>query len=232
MRLAWGLSGLDNPPNRSAQVHLLDGVGIAPEMLPRIFELFSQADRSLDRAQGGLGIGLALVQSLVTLHRGRVEAQSTLGEGSEFTVALPLLQSQELLPVKSAAEVPTADHALKVLVVDDNKDAADTVSMLLQTLGHDARLAHDGKEALRGALDYRPDVILLDIGLPGADGFQVAIWIRQEVALKDVVLVALTGYGRESDRHQSQEAGFDHHWSSRLISPTSKTFWHQRPRLR
>ena len=192
-----------------------DGVGIAPGMLPRIFDLFTQADRSLDRAQGGLGIGLALVHSLVTLHRGRVEAQSTLGEGSEFTIALPLLDSPERPPVKTAVVAPTADHALKVLVVDDNKDAADTVSMLLQTLGHDARLAHDGQEALRAALEYRPHVVLLDIGLPGADGFEVATWIRREPALKDVVLVALTGYGRESDRHRSQGVGFDHH----LVKP-------------
>jgi len=192
-----------------------NGVGIAPEMLPRIFDLFTQADQSLDRAQGGLGIGLALVQSLVTLHRGRVEAKSTLGEGSEFTVALPLLESQHPFVVRIAAETPTAIHALKVLVVDDNKDAADTVSMLLQMLGHDARLAHDGKEALRVALDYCPDVVLLDIGLPGADGFQVAKWIRREPALNAVVLVALTGYGQESDRHLSQEAEFDHH----LVKP-------------
>lgn len=192
-----------------------DGVGIAPEMLPRIFDLFTQADESLDRAQGGLGIGLALVKSLVTLHRGRVEAQSTLGEGSEFTIALPLLQSQEPHPIQSAAEAITSDHALKVLVVDDNKDAADTVSMLLQALGHDVRLAHDGKVALKTALDYRPDVILLDIGLPGADGFQVATWIRQEPALKDVLLIALTGYGRESDRQRSRDVGFNYH----LVKP-------------
>lgn len=190
------------------------GVGIAPDMLPRIFDLFTQADRSLDRAQGGLGIGLSLVQSLVSLHGGRVAARSTLGKGSEFIVTLPILPPQDSQTAVTLTEAPPA-HALKVLVVDDNIDAAQSVAMLLQALGHDARLAHDGVQAMKAALEYRPDVVLLDIGLPLVDGFAVAKRLRQEPALGDVVLVALTGYGQESDRQQSREAGFDHH----LVKP-------------
>jgi PAS domain S-box-containing protein len=192
-----------------------NGVGISPEMLPRIFDLFTQADTSLDRAQGGLGIGLALVQSLVTLHRGRVEAESTLGEGSEFIVTLPVLLSLQVSMGNTADDAPAAAHEVRVLVVDDNADARESLAMLLQAMGHDTRLAQDGASALQAALDYRPDVVLLDIGLPVVDGFQVAQWMRQEPVLQDVVLVALTGYGQESDRQRSREAGFNHH----LVKP-------------
>lgn len=192
-----------------------NGLGIAPDMLPRIFDLFAQADVSLDRAQGGLGIGLALVQSLVTLHRGRVEAKSTLGEGSEFIVRLPLLWSPQAPMADTPEEVSVGPQAAKVLVVDDNADARESLAMLLQALGHDTCLARDGDNAVQTALDYRPDVVLLDIGLPGIDGFQVAKRMRQEPALKNVVLVALTGYGQESDRELSREAGFNYH----LVKP-------------
>jgi len=192
-----------------------NGVGIAPDLLPRIFDLFTQADHSLDRAQGGLGIGLALVQSLVTLHRGRVEAESTLGEGSEFIVKLPVLLSPQVSVADTAEVVSAGAQAAKVLVVDDNVDVCESLAMVLQALGHDTRLAQDGASALKAALDYRPDVVLLDIGLPILDGFQVAKWMRQEPALKDVVLVALTGYGQESDLQLSREAGFNHH----LVKP-------------
>jgi CheY-like chemotaxis protein len=193
-----------------------NGIGIAPDMLPRIFDLFMQADKSLDRAQGGLGIGLALVHSIVTMHRGQVEVQSHLGEGSEFIIKLPLILSPSQVPVVAVTDVaPQTVRSLKVLVVDDNIDAARSVAMLLRISGQDSRLAHDGGSAMKTALDYVPDVVLLDIGLPVADGFQVAKWIRQQDALQNVVLVALTGYGRETDRQLSREAGFDHH----LVKP-------------
>jgi PAS domain S-box-containing protein len=192
-----------------------NGIGIAPEVLPRIFDLFTQADKSLDRSQGGLGIGLALVQSLVTMHRGSVEAKSTVGQGSEFIVRLPIFVS---VGVASHVPLPTLappSRPLKVLVVDDNADAAKGVAMLLRASGHDARTAHDGASAMQAALEYSPQVVLLDIGLPVINGYDVARWIRHEPALENVVLIALTGYGQETDKQRSQEAGFDHH----LVKP-------------
>ena len=192
-----------------------NGVGIAPDMLPRIFDLFTQADRSLDRAQGGLGIGLALVQSLVTMHRGRVEAFSTLGHGSEFVVRLPVLLPMHESTAADEESGAASTHELKVLVVDDNIDAAQSIGMLLQMLGHTTRLAHDGATALKCAREFVPDVVLLDIGLPVADGFQVARWIREEPALSNVLLVALTGYGQDADKQRAHEAGFAHH----LVKP-------------
>ena len=188
------------------------GVGIAPELLPHIFDLFTQAERSLDRSQGGLGIGLALVQRLTELHGGKVEAYSTLGQGSEFVVRLPLMvapASQPLSTRKEAAE--PIGPSLRVLVVDDNVDAAETLGMLLLASGHDVLMAHDGPSTLKAALDFRPNVVLLDIGMPGMDGYEVAKTIRQQAIFKNVFLVAMTGYGQDSDRQLSQEAGFDHH---------------------
>ena len=191
------------------------GVGIAPEMLPRIFDLFTQADTSLDRSQGGLGIGLTLVQSLVAMHHGQVEAKSSPGQGSEFIVTLPMMLSPDVPVIQPTETVERPVHSLKVLVVDDNVDAATSVAMLLRAFGHDARLAHHGAGAMQAALEYVPDVVLLDIGLPIVSGYEVAKWIRQEPVLKNVVLVALTGYGQESDKQRTQEAGFDQH----LVKP-------------
>ena len=197
------------------------GIGIAPELLPRIFELFTQAERSLDRSQGGLGIGLCLVQRLVELHGGSVEAHSVLGQGSEFVVRLPLLPLL-LLPEspapasESAAPPEKKSSGCRVLVVDDNVDAAQSLAKLLEMTGHEVRLAYDGPTAIEVAIEYRPEVVLLDIGLPGLDGYEVAERIRQQPALKNIVLVALTGYGQDTDRQRSQEAGFDHH----LVKPS------------
>ena len=193
-----------------------NGIGIAPHVLPRIFDLFTQADKSLDRSQGGLGIGLALVQSLVNMHRGTAEAHSTLGQGSEFVVKLPVLLSPHVPTSVHAEVVATPARALRVLVVDDNLDAATSLASLLRTFGHDVLLAHDGVSALHAALEYGPEVVLLDIGLPDVNGYEVAKSIRQQPALTNVVLVAVTGYGQESDRQHSREAGFDHH----LVKPT------------
>jgi signal transduction histidine kinase/ActR/RegA family two-component response regulator len=192
------------------------GVGIPPEVLPRVFELFTQAARSLDRSQGGLGIGLALVQRLVEMHQGTVSVVSVLGHGSEFVVHLPRLQTAALLPTTTITEtVEPTGPTLRILVVDDNVDSAQTLAMLLEASGHDVRTAHDGPAALEAALDYRPAVALLDIGLPGLDGFEVAARIRQQIGSHNIMLVAMTGYGLEKDRQRSQEAGFDHH----LVKP-------------
>ncbi len=192
------------------------GIGIAPELLPRIFDLFTQAARSLARSEGGLGIGLCLVQRLVEMHRGTVMAYSALGQGSEFVVRLPMMVSPEAqppLPPKETAE--PIGPSLRVLVVDDNVDAAQSLAMLLKVSGHQVRTAHTGPTGLEAALDYRPNVVLLDIGLPGMDGYEVAERIRQQPVLQNVVLVAMTGYGQDADRQRSQEVGFNAH----LVKP-------------
>ncbi|MGO9916701.1 MAG: ATP-binding protein [Isosphaeraceae bacterium] len=192
------------------------GVGIAPEILPRIFDLFTQAERSLDRSQGGLGIGLALVQRLVELHGGTVAVSSALGQGSEFVVRLPVVS-----PPRARASSPPTETAqpittsLRVLVVDDNVDTVTTLALLAKESGYDVRTAYDGSTVLETALDYRPDVVLLDIGLPGLNGFEVAKQLRHQPALQNAVLVAMTGYGGESDHQRSFAAGFDHH----LVKP-------------
>jgi PAS domain S-box-containing protein len=187
------------------------GVGIDPELLPRIFDLFTQAERSLARSEGGLGIGLALVQRLVELHRGQVDAHSSLGRGSEFVVRLPVVLTPAPPPLPSTETNKPTDVSLRVLVVDDNVDSAESMAMLLRAARHEVRTIHDGPTALEVALDYRPDVVLLDIGLPKLDGYEVAKKLRQQLVLKNVVLVAMTGYGQESDRQRSREAGFNYH---------------------
>lgn len=193
-----------------------NGVGIPPAVLPGIFELFNQSERTLDRADGGLGIGLSLVRKLVELHGGRVEASSVFGQGSEFVIRLP---SASLAPAKPVpAEVPAARSAARprrVLVVDDNEDTAWSFAMLLRAFGHEVRTAHDGPSGLEAALDERPDVVFLDIGLPGLDGYEVARRLRRRPELAAAVLVAVTGYGQDDDLRHSREAGFDHH----LVKP-------------
>ena len=191
------------------------GVGIAPELLPRIFDLFTQADRTLDRSQGGLGIGLSLVKKLVELHGGTVTAHSAgLGQGSEFIVRIPALfpVSESIAPIKIAQH---HGQASRVLVVDDNRDAADMLAVMLQMFGHDVQAVYSGHSALETAVESRPDFVLLDIGLPDIDGYEVARRLREQPQTKDVMLIAVTGYGQDSDRQRSQEAGFDHH----LVKP-------------
>lgn len=192
------------------------GVGIARELLPHIFDLFTQADRSLDRSQGGLGIGLTVVQRLVEMHRGTAEANSAgLGNGSEFIVRLPVVLSQAIEHKVSPIETAVPGARWRVLVVDDNVDGADVTALLLQLLGHEAQVAYSGATALAAADEYLPNVVLLDIGLPEMDGYEVARRLRQHPLLRNAWLVAITGYGRESDRQRSKEAGFDHH----LVKP-------------
>ncbi|MBI3844826.1 MAG: PAS domain S-box protein [Planctomycetes bacterium] len=194
------------------------GIGIAPSLLPRIFDLFEQGSPSLDRSPGGLGIGLALVQKVVQLHGGSVEASSAgLGKGSEFVVRLPALDGASLerqLPMTDSDE-KSAARPLNILVVDDNVDAAESLALVLQQWGHTVHVANDGAEALEAAMLHRPETVVLDIGLPGMDGFQVAEEMRRRPELAGVVLVAMTGYGQTEDRRRSREAGFDHH----LVKP-------------
>ena len=192
------------------------GVGIARELLPCIFDLFTQADRSLDRSQGGLGIGLTVVQRLVEMHGGTVEANSAgLGNGSEFIVRLPVVLSHARERESSPIETAAPGARWRVLVVDDNVDGADVTALLLGELGHETQVAYDGATALAAADEYLPNVVLLDIGLPEMDGYEVARRLRQHPLLRNVWLVAITGYGQESDRQRSKEAGFDHH----LVKP-------------
>ena len=188
-----------------------NGRGIEPEALPRIFDLFTQADQSLTQAQGGLGIGLALVQSLVAMHAGRTEAHSTPGQGSEFIVRLPAHTSAGERSVAQGNIGRMPAHALRVLVVEDNPDVARSLARLLAVAGHDVRVAQDGESAMSVALEFAPDAMLLDIGLPVVDGLQVARRIRQEPKLENVLLIALTGYGQDSDRQATSDAGFAYH---------------------
>lgn len=194
------------------------GVGIPAAMLPKIFDLFTQVDETIERAQGGLGIGLTLVRNLVELHGGTVSVSSPgPGEGSEFTVRLPLLkeipdQTHPPFHGPGKRQKSAAPSACRVLVVDDNRDAVETLVRVLALWGHDARMATDAAAALDQAREFHPDVILMDISMPGVSGYDLARQIRKIEGLESVVLVALTGYGLEEDRRKSQEAGFDHHW--------------------
>jgi DNA-binding response OmpR family regulator len=185
------------------------GIGIAPELLGRVFEAFTQADESLDRSSGGLGLGLALVKGLVELHGGTVEARSEgLGRGSEFIVRLPVGTGAV------ATDVPVEVAAFKsrrVLVIDDNNDAADSLREVLELVGHEVEVAHDGHQALEKARAFKPDVALCDIGLPGMDGYEVARAIRADPTLAATALVAFTGYARPDDERRAAEAGFDGH---------------------
>ena len=194
------------------------GVGIPAEMLPRIFDLFAQADQSIDRAQGGLGIGLTLVRRLVEMQGGTVQARSDgPGRGSEFIIRLPASQESALSERSEPARAHEQSTATtrRVLVVDDNQDNANSVAMVLRLSGHEVATAHDGVAALEIARSWRPDVVLLDIGLPRLDGLEVARRLRQEVGLTDALIVAMTGYGQEEDRLRSLDAGFDAH----LVKP-------------
>jgi PAS domain S-box-containing protein len=190
------------------------GIGIAREALPEVFEMFTQVGRTRDRSQGGLGIGLALVRRLVELHGGRVTAVSPgEGEGSTFTVRLPLLEEPQT-PAHAPAPVSCADanaRALRVLVVDDNADAAESLASLLELSGHETRVANDGEQAVRAAHEFHPEIVFLDIGMPGKDGYEVARELRDAADTRETVLVALTGWGAKDDRARSRQAGFDHH---------------------
>ncbi len=192
-----------------------NGVGIAPELLPHIFELFTQVDGSLGRSYGGLGIGLALASNLVELHEGRLLASSAgLGKGCEFTLKLPTLLGPSIREAKTSLEPGRhGGRSLHVMVVEDNIDAADTLNLLLRLYGYEVILARTGETALEMVKDSVPDVVLLDIGLPGIDGYKVATLLRQKPEFKNVTMCALTGYTpSEADRQRQHETGFDHYF--------------------
>ena len=195
------------------------GVGIEPGLLPKVFDLFVQGDTSLDRANSGLGIGLALVRQVVTLHGGRVHARSAgLGTGSEFVVTLPA--SPEVAPEPPPAEsTPHSETMMRVLVVDDQRDLADCIALLVHALGHRAEAVYDGAQALDAVRTNQPDLMLVDIGMPGMTGYELARAVRSDPSLSAVRLVALTGYGLEEDRARVLAAGFDRH----LTKPVADT---------
>jgi CheY-like chemotaxis protein len=193
-----------------------NGIGIAPEHSKDLFKMFMQLGHPETRSQGGLGIGLSLVRQIVELHSGTIEARSPgLGQGSEFIVRLPTHTATLNTPEtphptgdgKQNVETPT----LRILIVDDNKDGADSLQMMLRLMGNEARTAYDGMEGIKVAEEFRPDVMLLDIGLPTVNGYDVCRCIRDKAWGKDVVLIAVTGWGLEDDRRRSHDAGFDHH---------------------
>jgi PAS domain S-box-containing protein len=194
-----------------------NGAGIPPDRLDSIFEMFNQIQGSLERSQGGLGIGLTLVRRLVQMHGGSVQADSAgEGKGSEFVVRLPILEARPAAgPRPAPARAPATTR--RILVVDDNRDAAESLAMLLNITGHKTFTAHDGAEALEAAAEHRPEVVLLDIGLPSLNGYEVCRRIREEPWGKAVTLIALTGWGQEEDRRRSHEAGFDGH----LVKPVN-----------
>ncbi|HEX7637279.1 MAG TPA: ATP-binding protein, partial [Burkholderiaceae bacterium] len=191
-----------------------DGIGIEPELLPHVFELFEQGKRALDRTQGGLGVGLTLVQRLVLLHGGEVTAASEgPGRGSSFRVRLPCLAVDDAMPPspRGAGEGELRAVRRRVLVVEDNADVAETTAMLLSLSGHEVVRAKDGLQALQVAAEFAPEVVLLDIGLPLMDGYEVARRLRRLPQTEGARLVALTGYGQQADRQRGREAGFDSH---------------------
>jgi two-component system CheB/CheR fusion protein len=201
-----------------------NGSGMAPDLLPKVFDLFTQGNRPPNRGQNGLGVGLTLVKQLVEMHGGTVEAHSEgPGKGSEFVVRLPALPPEAVTkprPPRPSLPAPVAAPVACVLIVDDSLDVAESLAMLLEGLAEDIRLAHSGSQALEVARACLPNVILCDIGMPGMDGHELARRLRQEPGLERVVLAAVSGYGQEEDRRRSMEAGFDRHLVKPIGRPT------------
>jgi CheY-like chemotaxis protein len=192
------------------------GIGIAPDMLPRIFEMFLQGESGAQRSQGGLGIGLSLARQLVQLHGGTLEGRSEgPGKGSEFIVRLPLARGARPEDAEPTTTAPARRTRRRVLVVDDWQDSADSLASLLRVLGHEVHTAYDGEAALAVAEQLRPEVVLLDIGMPKMSGYEACRRIRMQPWGRDVYLIALTGWGQPDDRRRSVQAGFDHH----LVKP-------------
>jgi signal transduction histidine kinase len=193
-----------------------DGVGISPELLSSVFELFSQADRSLERSQGGLGIGLSLVKGLVEMHGGTVSAESAgVGQGSRFTIHLPLGRLLATGPPAASSRPQALAAVRRILVVEDNLDSAEAMQMLLREMGHEVAIVNHGHEAVDVARAFAPEIILLDIGLPGMDGYALARELRSMPETGAARMVAVSGYGQQKDRARSQAAGFDMH----LVKP-------------
>ena len=202
-----------------------NGMGVSADMMPRLFTLFSQAHTALGRSEGGLGVGLALARGLVALHGGRVEARSDgPGRGSEFIVRLPVgVPASEVSQVEVSADDPAADAGLKILVVDDSQDAADTCATVLELSGHEVQTAYNGRRALELARTFRPHALLLDIGLPDVNGYELARTIRAAPWAGGMVLIAVTGWGQGEDKRRALEAGFDHHLTKPIAAETLET---------
>jgi CheY-like chemotaxis protein len=201
------------------------GIGIPPEMIDRIFDMFIQVDGSLERAHGGLGIGLTLVKRLVEMHGGSVEARSAgVNRGSEFTVRLPIVVELLAHPHESNGQVPVTPGKRRVLIVDDNESAAHVLGMLLKALGNDVQTAFDAARAIELAEQFHPDVVLLDLGMPKMNGYEAARHIRSQPWGKTMVLAALTGWGQEDDKRRTREAGFDHHFVKPIDPATLQKF--------
>ena len=196
-----------------------EGIGIPDHLLDQIFELFVQADTSLERSRGGLGIGLTLVRQLIEMHGGKVTAHSGgTGQGSTFTVELPLAGAAPLTAAPALPAVPQAaegDAGRRILVVDDNRDAADTLALTLRMFNHDVRVVYDPLQALELAEGFRPDLVFMDVGMPGMNGYDLVRRMRARAWSEQTLIVALTGWGQEEDRRRSRDAGFDHH----LVKP-------------
>ena len=189
------------------------GVGIEPQLLPRIFELFVQGQRSLDRSEGGMGIGLALARQLIELHQGAIEAYSEgSGKGAVFTVSLPCINSVANIDIIPSVPGSLSTAGRRILVVDDNADAAQSIALLLQLSGHDTRVVTESVQVIGACAEYSPQVVILDIGLPTIDGYQLARELRRQPGGTEVALIALTGYGQKNDRERARDAGFDHYF--------------------
>jgi signal transduction histidine kinase len=200
-------------PGNTVVVRVKDmGIGIASHQLPRVFDMFTQVGRSIDQSEGGLGIGLALARRLVEMHGGTISARSEgVGKGSEFIVTLPRVASEDR---PNRPEQQPADRPLKrrILIADDNPDVVEAFEIMLETLGHEVQTAHDGFEVLEKAEQFRPEIAVLDIGMPKLNGYDAARQLRQRPWSSDLILVAVTGWGSDKDKRESQEAGFDVHW--------------------
>jgi signal transduction histidine kinase/ActR/RegA family two-component response regulator len=226
VRAARGASG------KRVQVTVRDtGAGIEPEELPHVFEVFSQGDHSLDRSLGGLGVGLAVVRGLIEMHGGEVEARSEgPGKGSEFSFRLPLSAAPAAAEEPEAEMAAAAPSARRILVVEDNPDAAATMRDFLELSGHEVELAASGADGVETARQFHPEVVLCDIGLPGMSGFEVAAELRRDPATRSAKLIAVTGYGGEEDRRRSKEAGFDVHLTKPVDPAQLKALLQERSR--
>jgi CheY-like chemotaxis protein len=195
------------------------GIGISNDLLPRVFELFVQAESVTERTHGGLGIGLALARRLIEMHGGEIAAHSDgPGHGAVFVITIPLCEAAAARQAPPQIDVPHV--ASRVVIIDDNQDAADTMSMLVEQLGGSARTAHDAASGLAAVQEFHPDIVFLDIGMPGMDGYEACRRIRQQPSARNVVVVAVTGWGRSQDKQRALDAGFDAHLT-KPVDPTA-----------
>jgi CheY-like chemotaxis protein len=200
-----------------------NGIGIPPESIGSLFEMFSQVKSSKDRSEGGLGIGLALAKGLVELHGGTIQVSSAgVEHGSEFIVRLPVRAQQGLREVHAAPTSLENPLRRRVLIADDNRDAAESLALLLQIEGHEVTAVHDGREALTAFESWKPDAALLDIGMPGLNGYEIARAIRKMPGGQDVILIAVTGWGQDNDKAQAVQAGFNFHFT-KPVEPDALT---------